>query len=138
MVIHSFPNLVDVVWRDNLQAVHLKWHDEYDEGTAVQDAIWAAIKFVNENEVKNWLGDISTSRNGLSNKDLDFVTGEEFRQAIRASTLRKFVLMPPLPETGQDTSWLTEWEKNTLAAFGDNVQARLASDIDEIRVFFDA
>ena len=136
-VIHSFPDLIDVFWRDDLKAVHLKWHAEYNEGMEVQNAVWAAIDYVNKNGVKNWLGDISTSSNGLSQKDLEFVSSEEFRAAIRASTLTRFVLMPPLPETGEDTSWLSEWEKNTLAAFGGGVQAKLESDIEKIRIFFD-
>jgi len=137
-IIHSVTDFVDVIWRDDLKAVHLKWHAEYDEGSIVQDAIWAAIVYVNENNVKNWMGDISTSINALSPKDLEFVSSETFRNAIRNSTLEKFVLIPPLPVSGKDTSWLGEWEKNTLAAFGDNVQAQVSSDIDKIRAFFGA
>lgn len=134
--IHRIPNFVDVTYSPELGAMVLKWHDEYDEGTAVRDAVLAAVAYVNQHRVVNWLADISTSRRGLSDRDLAWVNGEEFRAAIVNSTLRKFVLMPPLPETGQDTSWLTSWEANTLANFGDRVQAKLSGDMDEIRAFF--
>ena len=46
------------------------------------------------------------------------------------------MLIPPSPETGQDVGWLAEWEANTLAKFGEDVEAKLSSDLDEIRSFF--
>ncbi len=134
--IYSVPGLVDVTWRDDLDAVQLKWHSEYDEGTAVRDAVHAALDHVRAQGVTNWLADLSTSRQGLSDADLAWVTGEEFRSEFRNSPLRRFVLMPPLPETGQDTGWLGDWERNTLAAFGEHIRARLTGDADEIRAFF--
>ncbi|MEM7221744.1 MAG: hypothetical protein AAF495_02115 [Pseudomonadota bacterium] len=135
-IIHTTPGLVEVSYRDDLEAIYLKWLSEYDEGTAVRDAVHAALDHVRENDVRNWLADVSTSPRGLSEADQAWVTGEEFRTAIAASPLRRFVLIPPLPETGQDTSWLADWEANTLAKFGDQVQAKLSSDLEEIRAFF--
>lgn len=134
--IFRIPDFVDVTYSPELRAVVLKWHDEYDEGTAVHDAVLAAVAYVNRHRVANWLADLSTSRRGLSARDLAWMNGEEFRGAIVNSTLRKFVLMPPLPETGQDTSWLARWEANTLAKFGDGVQAKLSGDLREIEAFF--
>ena len=134
--IHSKPGLVDVFWDEEMKAVCLKWHSEWDEGTGVRDAVTSALKYVNENRVQNWLADISTSRRGLTPDDMAWVSGPEFTAMIRNSSLRRFVLIPPLPETGQDTDWLAHWEKNTLAAFGEGTKARLASDMDEIRAFY--
>ena len=134
-LIHSVPGLVDVVWRPDLQAVNLIWHSEYDEGTAVRDAVLAALDYANENGVQNWIADISHSSAALSDADLAWVSGEEFLTAMRNSSIRRFVLVPPLPETGQDTSWLSDWEANTLAAFGEGRSARILSDITEIRAF---
>lgn len=134
--IHSVPDLVDVTWRSDLGAVELKWHSEYDEGTAVRDAVLAALDYARSHRVGNWLADLSTSRRGLSVADLAWVTSEDFRAEFRNSTIRRFVLIPPLPETGQDTGWLADWERNTLAAFGASTMARLTSDVDEIRAFF--
>ena len=136
--IYRVPDFVDITYAPDLGAVVLKWHDEYDEGTAVKDAVFAALAYVRQHDVEHWLADLSTSRRGLSDKDIAWVGGDEFRSAIVGSTLRKFVLIPPLPETGQDTSWLTSWEANTLANFGDHVQAKLSGDMDEIRAFFGA
>jgi len=136
--IHSHAGLVDVCWRDDLAAVYVLWHSEYDEGTAVKDAIVAAIDYVNKHNVKNWLADISRSSKALSEDDYNWVSGDEFRNLIRDSSLEKFVLIPPLPETGQDTSWLAGWEANTLKAFGDGVSAKLSGDMDKIRMFFNA
>lgn len=137
-IIYSAENFVEVSYRPELKAVYLKWFNEYDEGTRVKDAIHAALNYVNEHHVRHWLADISTSPRGLSDSDLAWVSGEEFSQAISRSSLRKFALIPPLPETGQDIGWLSEWERNTLAKFGDNVAAKLSSDMDEIRAFFDS
>ena len=134
--IHSVKGLVDVLWRDDLKAVYLMWHSEYDEGTAVKDAVLAAIKFVNQNKVKHWVADISHSSNALRDADLDWVSSDEFRNMIRSSTLEKFVMIPPLPETGQDIGWLADWEANTLKAFGDGVAAKLTSDMNDIQAFF--
>jgi hypothetical protein len=135
-VVHTAPGLVEVTYRPDLEAVYLKWFSEYDEGTRVKDAVLAALDYVRENDVRHWLADISTSPRGLSDKDQAWVSGDEFRNAIIDSPLRKFVLIPPLPETGQDTSWLAEWETNTLAKFGDRVEAMLSGDIAEIQTFF--
>ncbi len=135
-IIYSRFNFVEISYRDNLEAVYLKWHSEYDEGTGVKDAVFAALEYVKDNKVQNWLADLSTSRQGLTPEDQEWVGSEDFRNAIVDSPLRKFVLIPPLPETGQDISWLADWEMNTLAKFGDRVQAKLSSDLDEIRSFF--
>ncbi len=134
--IHSVPELVDVTWRPELRAVYLQWHSEYDDGTAVRDAIRTAVDFVKENDVKHWLADISESSEALSEADLNWVNGEEFRDLIGTSPLTKFVLMPPLPHTGQDTGWLSKWEENTLKAFGEEKSAKLSGDMNEIRAFF--
>ncbi len=135
-VVYSDPDFVDVVWRPDLEAVHLVWHSEYDEGTRVRDAVSTAIDYVNKHQVENWLADISHSRAALSEADLAWINGTEFRDAIASSTLRRFVLMPPLPETGQDTGWIADWEKNTLVAFGKDKAARVASDMADIAEFF--
>ena len=134
-LIYSISDFVDVSYRPDIRAVILKWHSEYDEGTAVKDSVYAALDYVREHEVPHWLADISTSRQGLTIEDQDWVNSDEFRDGITNSPLRKFVLIPPLPETGQDVSWLADWETNTLAKFGDNVSAKLSSDMEEIRSF---
>ncbi len=135
-IIYKERDFVEVSWRDDLGAVYLKWFTEYDEGTGVKDAVHAALDYVRKNNVQNWLADISTSRQGLTPTDQEWVSSDEFRQAIIDTQLRRFVLIPPLPETGQDVSWLQDWETNTLAAFGEQIKAKLSSDPDEIRAFF--
>ena len=135
--IHSVPDLVDVVWRPDLRAVTLVWHSEYDEGTAVRDAVLAALAFANDKGVANWIADISRSRAALSAADLAWVSGDEFLSAMRASSIRRFVLIPPLPETGQDTGWLADWKRNTLAAFGAGRAAKILSDEKEIQAFLE-
>lgn len=135
-IFYSVPDFVEVSYHPNLKAVVLKWLSEYDEGTAVKDAVYAALDYACKHEVPHWLADISTSRQGLTVEDQIWVSSDEFRDAIVNSPLRKFVLIPPLPETGQDVSWLEEWEVNTIAKFGSNVEAKLSSNMDEIRAFF--
>ncbi len=114
----------------------MKWFSEYDEGTRVQEAVFIALDYVRKHNVQHWLADISTSRRGLTEVDQKWVGSDEFCEAIQNSPLRKFVLIPPRPETGQDVSWLTEWEANTLAKFGDRVEAKLSDNQIEIRSFF--
>ena len=135
-IIHADPGLVEVSYRPDIGAVYLKWFSEYDDGDRVKEAIFAALDYVRKNDVRHWLADISTSPRGLSDRDQEWVSGDEFRAEIADSPLRKFVLIPPLPETGQDVSWLSDWETNTLAKFGDRVEAMLSSDRDEIQTFF--
>lgn len=102
----------------------------------MKDAIYAALDYVREHNVRHWIADISTSPRGLSDEDQKWVTGDEFRDAISNSPLRKFVLIPPLPETGQDISWLSDWEANILAKFSDHITAKLSDNLDDIRSFF--
>ena len=134
--IFSEPGLVDVTYRPEIEAVNLVWHSEYDEGTKVRDAVLAAVEYVKSNGIKNWLADVSHSHAGLSDKDFAWINGQEFKEAIRGSGLTHFVLVPPLPSTGQDTSWLADWEQNTLAAFGEETSAQIISSEEKIRAFF--
>ncbi len=136
-LVHSQDDLVDVLWREDIDAIHVIWHSEYDEADGVQKAVRAAVDFVNRNGVRNWLCDISESDEALSKKDYGWVNSDEFRHLIRQSTLERFVLIPPGPDTKQDTSWIVDWERNTLQNFGESVAAKVASDMDEIRAFFE-
>jgi hypothetical protein len=135
-IIYSAPELVEVSYQHNLKAVVLIWFSEYDEGTGVKDAVYAALDYVRQHDVKNWLADLSISRRGLTPRDQEWVGSDEFREAIVDSPLRKFMLIPPSPETGQDIGWLAEWEANTLANFGEDVEAKLSSDSADIHSFF--
>ena len=134
-IIYSAPELVEVSYQHNLKAVVLIWFNEYDEGTGVKDAVYAALDYVRQHDVKNWLADLSISRRGLTPRDQEWVGSDEFREAIVDSPLRKFMLIPPSPETGQDIGWLAEWEANTLASFGKDVEAKLSSDPEDIHSF---
>ena len=138
VTIHTAPDLVEVTYRPDLQAICLKWYCEYDEGDRVQQAVHAALEFVREQGVRNWLADLSTSTRGLSERDMAWVSSEAFTGAIIDSPLRRFALIPPRPETGQDTAWLADWEANTLAKFGDRIAAMLSDDPVAIRTFFSA
>ena len=135
-VVYSQTGLVDVLWRQDIGAIYVKWHTEYDEGDGVQNAVRAAVDFVNEHKVKNWLVDISDSDEALSDKDYEWVSGDEFRDLIRQSTLRRFVMIPPGPDCKQDTSWISDWERNTLNNFGTGIAAKMSSDMTEISAFF--
>jgi hypothetical protein len=134
-VVHTVPGFVEVSYRPDLNAVYLKWFSEYDESTRVRDAVVAALDYVQTNGIENWVADVSTSPLGLSDADYRWVSGEEFRQMISSSPLRKFVLIPPLPETGQDTAWVSDWEANTLAKFAGKVTAKVCENINEVRSF---
>ncbi|SDC87882.1 hypothetical protein [Ruegeria marina] len=134
-VVHHAEGLVRVTWQPELQAIYLKWLSEYDEGTRVRDAVLTALAWVRTNRVEHWVADVSTSPYALSDRDYEWVSGEEFRAAILDSPLRKFVLIPPLPDTGQDTAWVADWERNTLSRFGGRVSARVCATLDDARLF---
>lgn len=134
-IIHTAPGLVEVAYRPELKAVYLKWFSEYDEGTRVRDAVHAALEYVRANIVQHWVVDVSTSPHALSDEDYEWVSSDEFRSEIQNSPLRKFVLLPPLPESGQSDGWVADWETNTLAKFGDNVSAKVCDSAEEARAF---
>lgn len=136
-IIHAIADFVEVSYRPDLEAVYLRWFSEYDESTRVRDAVHAALDYVRANCVRNWIADVSTSPHGLSDADYQWVSSDAFREMISSSPLRRFVLIPPRPETGQDISWVPDWEANTLAKFGDKVAAKVCDDIDEVRSFLD-
>lgn len=134
-LIYQAPDLVDVTYRPELAAVYLKWFSEYDEGTRVKDAVFAALAWVRTNHIRHWVADVSASPHGLSDADYQWVSGDEFRSEIMNSTLRKFVLLPPLPDSGQDDSWVADWEANTLAKLGDRVSAKVCHNMQETKAF---
>lgn len=134
-VVHHAEGLVRVTWHSELQAVYLKWYSEYDEGTRVRDAVLAALAWVRTNKVEHWVADVSTSPHALSERDYEWVGSDAFRVAILDSPLRKFVLIPPLPDSGQNDAWVADWEANTLSRFGDRVSARVCTTLDEARRF---
>ena len=134
-VINEVAGLVTTWWDEDLQALRIKWFTELAEGTAVTDAVEFALRFVNENNIKNWLCDLSISREPLKPEDQKWVQ-TEFKRLIAESTLEKVVLIPPRPETGQDTDWLKDWEANTKTEYGGRIDARLLSNENEIREFF--
>jgi len=136
VTIHVAPDLVEVTYRPDLEAVCLKWFCEYDEGERVRQAVQAALGYVREHGVRNWLADLSTSSRALSDADMAWVNSEAFASAIMDSPLRRFALIPPRPETGQDIGWLADWEANTLAKFGDRIAAMLSDDPVAIGAFF--
>lgn len=78
---------------------------------------------------------MSTSSHALSDVDYEWVSSDEFRSEVQYSPLRKFVLLPPLPESGQDAGWVADWEANTLAKFGNNVSAKVCDSAEEARAF---
>ncbi|NEY90586.1 hypothetical protein [Tabrizicola oligotrophica] len=134
-ILHHAAGLVEVSYRPDLAAVYLKWFSEYGEGTRVKDAVLAALDWVRAHDVAHWVADVSTSPRALSERDYRWVSGEEFRAAILDSPLRKFVLIPPLPNSGQDAGWVADWEQNTLTRFGDRVQAKVCDSIEDARAF---
>jgi hypothetical protein len=136
-VVYTIPEFVEVSYRSDLNAVYLKWFIEYDETTRVRDAVTAALDYVQTNGIENWVADVSTSPLGLSDADYKWVSSDEFREMISSSPLRKFALIPPLPETGQDTAWVSDWEANTLVKFGGKVTAKVCENINEVRSFFE-
>ena len=135
--IYETPGLVIAWWDDQLQALSIKWFTEYVEGSQVIEAVQFAIDYVNENGIKNWFCDLSESKEALKPEDKLWVE-TEFKKAIANSTLEKVVLMPPLPETGQDIDWLDDWEATTKAEYKGQIDARLLSDQNAIRQFFES
>ncbi len=134
-IIHYAVDLVEVTYRPELAAVYLEWFSEYDEGTRVKEAVLTALAWVCGNDVKHWVADVSNSPRGLSDADYRWVSGDEFRSAILISPLGKFVLLPPSPESGQDDSWVADWEANTLAKFGEHVTAKVCESVEDAQRF---
>ncbi len=135
-LLKEYLDLVSIWWDDSLQAIYLKWESEFDEGSRVVEAVTFALFYVDENRVENWLVDISTSMEGLKPEDQMWVE-TEFQEKVAGSTLKKLALMPPLPETGQDTAWLDDWEKNTRDKYAGQINARLLSEKSEIKIFLE-
>ena len=134
-LIAEYEELVTISWNDALQAIYLKWHTEYDECGRVIVAVERALAYVTENDVRNWWVDVSTSPAGLSESDQAWVQAE-FPRHIAESPLKKLAMTPPLPETGQDTAWLNEWETDTNAKYGGQIAARLVYSYAEVREHF--
>jgi hypothetical protein len=134
-MLKDFDGLVTISWNGELEAIYLKWHTEFDEGNRVIEAVNYALSYVAENNVKHWWVDLSTSKQGLKESDQEWVQ-TEFGKAIAMSSLSKLAMTPPLPETGQDISWLNDWESNTNAKYSGKIDARLVRNENEVRVHF--
>ena len=134
-LLKNYDGLVSISWHEEFDAIYLKWHTEFDEGDRVVEAVEYALTYVNDNNVSNWWVDLSTSKEGLKAEDQSWVE-TEFGKAIAASSLKKLALTPPLPETGQDTSWLDDWETKTNAMYKGQISARLVSSDNDVREHF--
>ena len=134
-VLKDFDGLVTISWNDELEAIYLKWHTEYDEESRVIEAVEYALTYVNDHNVKNWWVDLSTSKEGLKEADQLWVQ-TEFGKEIAESSLTKLAMTPPLPETGQDIGWLDDWESDTNAKYQGKISARLVSSGTEIQEHF--
>jgi len=132
-ILRDFEGLVAISWNAELEAIYLKWHTEFDEGNRVIEAVKYALSYVAKNNVKHWWVDLSTSKRGLKESDQDWVQ-TEFGKAIAMSSLSKLAMTPPLPETGQDISWLDDWEADTNARYSGKIDARLVSSENDVRV----
>jgi len=134
-ILKKYEGLVTISWNKELEAIYLKWYTEYDEGERVIEAVKYALSYVEVNQVKHWWVDLSTSCQGLKASDQNWVQNE-FGKAIAESSLTKLAMTPPLPETGQDTSWLDDWESNTNTKYGGKIEARLVINEAEVRHHF--
>ena len=134
-VIAEFEGLVTISWHKELRAIYLKWHTEHDESGRVIEAVKCALEYVARNDVRNWWVDISTSPAGLTKSDQSWVQ-TEFPRLIAESPLEKLAMTPPLPETGQDTAWLDDWETDTNAKYGGQITARLVHSYADVQEHF--
>lgn len=134
-VLREYDDLVTISWIDELEAIYLKWHTEYDEGDRVVEAVRYALSYVSKNQVRHWWVDLSTSREELKKSDQDWVKNE-FVRLIAESPLTRLAMTPPLPETGQDLDWFDEWESSTNTKYGGKIRARLVRNEDEVRAHF--
>jgi len=134
-VLKDYDNLVTICWNDDLQAIYLKWHTEYDQGNRVVEAVKYALSYVAENHVRHWWVDLSTSKEELKESDQHWVQ-TEFGKLIAESPLTKLAMTPPLPETGRNLDWFDEWESNTNAKYEGRIHARLVRNDDEVRAHF--
>ena len=130
-ILKDFNGLVTIAWNDELEAIYLKWHTEYDEANRVIEAVNYALSYVNEHNVKHWWVDLSTAIRGLKKSDQIWIQ-TEFGKAIAESSLTKLAMTPPLPETGQDISWFDDWESETNTKYRGKIKVRLVSNENEI------
>lgn len=134
-LLKEYEGLVTISWNEDLESIYLKWHTEYDEEDRVIEAVKYALSYVTKHRLRHWWVDLSTSKEGLKESDQKWVQ-TEFGKAIAESPLTKLAMTPPLPETGQDISWLDDWESNTNVKYKGKIQARLVRDEDEVRTHF--
>ena len=134
-ILKEFHSLVTISWNEELEAIYLKWHTEYDEGERVIEAVKFALSYVNDHNIKHWWVDLSTSAMGLKDSDQKWVQ-IEFGKAIAESCLTKLAMTPPLPETGQDIGWLDDWESNTNTRYSGKIKARLVQNESEVHEHF--
>ena len=134
-ILKDYDGLVTISWNEELETIYLKWHTEYDEEGRVMEAVKFALSYVVDNQVKHWWVDLSTSKEGLKESDQKWVQ-TEFGKLIAESPLTKLAMTPPLPETGQDISWIDEWELSTNEKYKGKIQARLVKNEGEVRAYF--
>ena len=84
-----------------------------------------AADYATANHIKNWIADTALPTDDLSPKDAEWVTTQEFRNILLESSIEKFVLVPSLPETGADTSWIPDWQAATQAGIGEKIEVRV-------------
>jgi hypothetical protein len=134
--IFSIDGFVDITHEPDIGAVRIKYSKLFDEaGVNIPRAVRAAASYATANGVKNWIADTALPTDDLSPKDAEWVATQEFRDILLESTIKNFVLIPPLPETGLDNSWIPDWQAATQAGFGEKIVVQVLETAVEIREF---
>ena len=137
-VIFYVPGFVEITHRQDLNAVWIAYAALNDHtGTYIPKAVRAATAFATSHDIPNWVADTARPTDELSELDATWVAGQEFRDIMLGSSISNFVLIPPAPETGADTSWIPEWQASTQAGFGNNIKVEVLDNLTEIKSFFD-
>ena len=134
--IHTHPGLVDVQWRPHMRAMHIAWRSEFDPSDGFRVAVVTALDFANRNSVENWLIDLTNSETAAKPSDMAWIRSHDMRSAIRATSLRRFALMPPTHYSERDLNWLSDWEEMSVRAYGRGTKAMVSGDMGDIEAFF--
>lgn len=140
----SDPDLIFFV-KDRLSILHDRGHNAinrvytraYDEaGAFIKAAVCAGLDYASENNVTNWIVDVSGQVDDMSDVDQEWESSEAFFDLFRASSIRNILLVVSPPAPGKDLGGAKGWADGFAKSLGPAFKGSASSNDNDTRAFF--
>ena len=128
MIIYQVEGLVIVYWEKDVQAIHLKWETLYREDSTLRDALEWCFTYVQQHSVKNWIGDLSEVKEGMSDSDQVWAI-KYFNQKIVELGIERLVTIT----TPRQIEMISNWDERARETFNSKLSFSHVGSLEEAK-----